>query len=207
MLIDAAGTTGHQKIGSTTSAVFSLHATKPLAVGEGGFVATASSEFADRLRTKSNFGFVNGGVRLGGTNAKLSEYHAAIGLAALGTWPESSARRRILYETYAEALDRPPLRSAVSLATRSSAGPNLCVRLHEGVDESCINRLAEDGIETRRRYWPPLHRHDAFADCPRADDLKSTDRVANQLLGLPFHLSLGADDIDRICDSLSKIVR
>ncbi len=63
VLIDAAGATGHQKIGSTTSAVFSLHATKPLAVGEGGFVATARSEFADRLRTKSNFGFELGEVR------------------------------------------------------------------------------------------------------------------------------------------------
>ena len=109
------GCAGYQKIGSTTSAVFSLHATKPLAVGEGGFVATACREFADRVRTRSNFGFESGEVKYLGTNAKLSEYHAAVGMAALQGWPRRKARRQALYEAYAETLDRPELRSAVSL--------------------------------------------------------------------------------------------
>jgi dTDP-4-amino-4,6-dideoxygalactose transaminase len=42
VLIDAAGVAGYQKIGPTTSAVFSLHATKPLGIGEGGFLAKRS---------------------------------------------------------------------------------------------------------------------------------------------------------------------
>jgi dTDP-4-amino-4,6-dideoxygalactose transaminase len=205
-LIDAAGAAGHQKIGSTTSAVFSLHATKPLAVGEGGFVATARSEFAGRIRAQSNFGFESGEVRYRGTNAKLSEYHAAVGLAALNGWPNRMARRQALYKVYVDALDRPELRSAVSLATHSSASPNLCVRLHNGIDR-CIALLAECGIETRRWYWPPLHRHSAFADCPRVGDLTITTRLSDQLLGLPFHLDLQIEDIIRISDTLMKIIR
>ena len=102
VLIDAAGAAGHQKIGSTTSAVFSLHATKPLAVGEGGFVATARREFAERVRAKSNFGFESGEVKYLGTNAKFSEYHAAVGMAALQGWPSRMARRKALYEAYVE---------------------------------------------------------------------------------------------------------
>ena len=47
VLVDAAGAIGKQGVGSTTPAVFSLHATKPLGVGEGGFVATSSSAFAE----------------------------------------------------------------------------------------------------------------------------------------------------------------
>jgi dTDP-4-amino-4,6-dideoxygalactose transaminase len=206
VLIDAAGAAGHQTIGSTTSAVFSLHATKPLAVGEGGFVATARSEFAGRIRAQSNFGFKSGEVRYRGTNAKLSEYHAAVGLAALNGWPNRMARRQALYKVYVDALDRPELRSAVSLATHSSASPNLCVRLHNGIDR-CIALLAECGIETRRWYWPPLHRHSAFADCPRVGDLTITTRLSDQLLGLPFHLDLQIEDIIRISDTLMKIIR
>jgi dTDP-4-amino-4,6-dideoxygalactose transaminase len=206
VLIDAAGTAGYQKIGITTSAVFSLHATKPLAIGEGGFVATASSDFAERIRVRSNFGFEAGVVRHPGTNAKLSEYHAAVGMAALANWSAKKALRQARYEAYAKALDHSKLRRAMSLATRSSASPNLCVRLHEGLKPRHIELLSERQIETRRWYWPPLHRHPAFAHCERASALGTTERLSDQLLGLPFHLSLEPKDIARISEALCAIL-
>jgi dTDP-4-amino-4,6-dideoxygalactose transaminase len=207
VLIDAAGALGWQKIGSTTSCVFSLHATKPLAVGEGGFLATATSEFAERVRSRSNFGFESGQVRYPGTNAKLSEYHSAVGLAALKGWSGKMARRQALYEIYVKALDRPELSSVVSLATQSSASPNLCVKVHNGIDGRCIALMAKHGIETRRWYWPPLQRHGVFANYPKVKELTITDSVSNQLLGLPFHLKLRSRDIFRISDTLTSICR
>jgi dTDP-4-amino-4,6-dideoxygalactose transaminase len=206
VLVDAAGAVGYQKVGLTTSAVFSLHATKPLAVGEGGFFATAAEEGARRVRTASNFGFEDGEVIHPGTNAKLSEYHAAVGLAALKAWPARAARRLAIYQAYAAALDRPDLRSAVTLATRSSASPNLCVRMHRGNVDRTVSRLAESGIETRRWYWPPLHRHPGFADLPRVGSLEVTETLADQLLGLPFHLELKPDDPARVSEALAGIV-
>lgn len=205
VLIDAAAAAGHQTVGATTAAVFSLHATKPLAAGEGGFVATNDAELARRIKVASNFGFEASEIRSPGTNAKLSEYHAAVGLAALGHWPEWKARRRALYESYAAALARPELRSRVSLATQSSATPNLCVQFHAGIGERYQGLLAESGIETRRWYWPPLHRHAAFAKCRRAGNLGVTDRLADRLLGLPYHLDLEPDDIVRISDALVRV--
>ena len=206
VLIDAAAAADHQTVGATTAAVFSLHATKPLAVGEGGFVATNNSDFADRIRASSNFGFECGEVRRTGTNAKLSEYHAAVGLAALRHWPDWKARRQALYASYAAALARPELQSRVGLATQSSATPNLCVRFHSAIDDRCQRLFAENGIETRRWYWPPLHRHAAFAHYPRADDLRNTEDLSDRLLGLPFHLDLRPHDIDRISDALVRVV-
>jgi dTDP-4-amino-4,6-dideoxygalactose transaminase len=206
VLIDAASSAGYQEIGSTTSAVFSLHATKPLAIGEGGFLATANRDLADKVRAKSNFGIQSGQARLIGTNAKLSEYNAAVGLAAVKTWPSRKLARQALYEAYATTLDHPELRSAVSLATRSSASPNLCVRLHGGIESRDLKILAEDGIETRRWYWPPLHHHAAFAHCERAGALTTTESISKQLLGLPFHLGLTLPEIIRIGKSLRKIV-
>ncbi len=205
VLIDAAAAAGHQTAGATTAAVFSLHATKPLAAGEGGFVATNSADLAKRIKVASNFGFEAAEIRSPGTNAKLSEYHAAVGLAALGHWPEWKARRRALYESYAKALDRPELRTRVSLATKSSATPNLCVQFHSGIDARCQGLLAESGIETRRWYWPPLHRHAAFAHCQWAGELSATDQLSDRLLGLPFHLDLEPEDIARISDALVRV--
>ncbi len=62
--------------------VFSLHATKVFAVGEGG-VVFASPDLAARIRAVANFGLCNNDVVLGGFNAKCSEFHAAVGLAVL----------------------------------------------------------------------------------------------------------------------------
>ena len=62
--------------------VFSLHATKVFAVGEGG-VVFASPDLAARIRAVANFGLCNDNVVLGGFNAKCSEFHAAVGLAVL----------------------------------------------------------------------------------------------------------------------------
>ena len=204
VLIDAAGAIGHQKIGSTTGAVFSLHATKPLACGEGGVVATASADLAELIKAKSNFGFRAGKSLTVGTNAKLSEYHAAVGMAALSLWSEWRAKRQAIYDAYAAALAIPELRSKITLATRSSASPHICVRFHNGLHDRHISLLSEARIETRRWYWPPLHRHPAFANY-RFGTLEATERVSDQLLGLPFHLKLKPDDILRIRDSLCLI--
>lgn len=205
VLIDAAGAIGHQKIGSTTRAVFSLHTTKPLSTGEGGVVAAASADFAEAIRCRSNFGFRAGESLSVGTNAKLSEYHAAVGLAALSLWSEWRQRRQTIYDTYVVALANPELQSRITLATMSSASPHLCVRCRNTLREGHLSRLSKAGIETRRWYWPPLHRHPAFAAYDHAGDLDVTEKVSDQLLGLPFHLKLKPDDIFRICDTLCLI--
>ena len=127
-------------------------------------------------------------------------------MAALEHWPERKAQRQALYEAYSKALDQPELASLMSLATQSSATSNLCVRIHSGIDDRCQGILAESGIETRRWYWPPLHRHPAFAHCPRDDGLNITDHLSDQLLGVPFHLSLAAQEIGRVRDALLRVL-
>jgi dTDP-4-amino-4,6-dideoxygalactose transaminase len=104
VIIDAASAFGNQRVGATTSVVFSFHATKPLAIGEGGAVASADPRFIEDIRRRSNFGFDSGSVIKAGTNAKLSEFHAVVGLAALRRWPENVRRRRELAAYYQQTL-------------------------------------------------------------------------------------------------------
>ena len=205
VLIDAAGVAGYQKVGARAAAVFSLHATKPLGVGEGGFFATSDATMAERVRKRSNFGFESGRVRYPGTNAKMSEYHSAVGLAALSEWPKSRRRRELIYDTYAACLNRPELRPVLSIATLSSASPTFSIHLHAGADDEKIEFLLARGVETRRWYWPPLHRHPAFRRCRRASELRVTEKLAGTLLGLPFHIRLGREEIDRVADALAGV--
>ena len=152
---------------------------------------------------RSNFGFDAGEVRWPGTNAKMSEYHAAVGLAALTSWRESKTTRQSLFEQYVAALGRPELEGRIELVTGSSSSPNLCIRVYEGVGHELIDSLREDGLETRRWYWPPLHRHPVFSTYPRVGDLGVTEHLSDQLLGLPFHLDLTAEDITYVSDVLA----
>ena len=109
VIMDAAAALGSQKVGKTTNAVFSLHATKPLGVGEGGVFATANPDMAERVRRMSNFGFYQEVVDYSiATNAKLSEYSAAVGLAQLERWPALLALRCSVWATYRVALQNLP---------------------------------------------------------------------------------------------------
>ncbi|MEM8953388.1 MAG: DegT/DnrJ/EryC1/StrS aminotransferase family protein [Verrucomicrobiota bacterium] len=208
VLIDAASAFGNQSIGNTTVTAFSLHTTKTLSAGEGGFVAAHDAKLIESIRTTSNFGFVGepGTIISPGTNSKLSEYHAAVALANLQRWQHSQTQRTFLAETYACSLtetlgDRVALHNPETLWTRSV----FVVRLpNQTVDQTLVDALAKDGIESRRWYHPPLHEHPAFADYPRAGELAVTCTLAKELIGLPFHLKLTTEDIHRVVAALDQ---
>src|SRR5207245_1355138 len=82
----------------------SFHATKAFATGEGGAVATEDVALARRVAQALNFGI--SGVRdsrMASTNGKMSEYHAAVGLAELDGWTEKLAAFRVVAERYRQA--------------------------------------------------------------------------------------------------------
>ena len=206
VIVDAAGAWDSQPIGETTAAVFSLHATKNLSTGEGGIVAGADPGFIERVRNASNFGLAAGEVRHIGTNAKLSEYHAAVGLAVLARWQRRKAEKYQLLRAYRERLDKlrhPPVYQRDMEQTVPSL---LAVRMPEQADVAALaGQLREQGIHTRQWYYPPLHRHPAFAALPRAGSLSVTHEIAGQILGLPFHTGITPADMDYVCFWLDRL--
>ena len=82
--------------------VFSLHATKPFAIGEGGAIRSRLS-WAKALRVALNFGLEHGVAQNSwGINGKLPEVCAAIGLAVLKDFDEVLAHRRAVAQCYIE---------------------------------------------------------------------------------------------------------
>jgi len=209
VLIDAAAAFGNQKLGRHVHAAFSLHATKPFGIGEGGALVTRDANMAARVRSLSNFGFAQGVVVEAGMNAKLSEYAAAVGLAQSLRWPAVQARRRELWRLYAPLLAAlPGLRLQHGFA--SDAVPaKLMVRLPmpaQGVAQA----LRGEGIETRSWYLPPLHRQPAFAHCPRygregVGRLSNTEALAGCALGLPWFAALTAAQCVEVVAALARV--
>ena len=199
VIVDAAAAIGAQEICDGITFVFSLHATKALSCGEGGLIVTQNLDLAERLRAMTNFG-IGLQVPALGTNAKLSEYHAAVGLAHVAIWPEQAAGRMALLERFKDAL-LPDL--ARSLRFQQSTGlvaPSLvCLQVADpGLRARLEAACAEGGIQTRRWYLPLLqnqpmiHRLENLLPTPNADWLSQT------LLGLPFFLGMTDQEFDRV---------
>ena len=180
----------------------SLHATKTLGVGEGGFIASEDPVFLSRLRAMTNFAFMGDRVsRHVATNAKLSEYAAAVGLAALDQWPTTRNR----YAAAARHL-RIALSDTTGVTFQEGWGTNwisstCVVRLPAGAADPVEASLSASGVDTRRWWGSGCHVAPAFRDCP-ASALPVTEALAASSLGLPFFSDLGGTQIQKIASSL-----
>jgi dTDP-4-amino-4,6-dideoxygalactose transaminase len=181
--------------------VVSLHACKALGAGEGGFIISTDDALIDRARQLANFGFIEHRVaETPGINAKMSEYAAAVALAALETWPHTrtawleraSAYRRILAQQGIELLA--PVDAACATA---------CVDLGGAHAEAVRTDLLAAGIETRRWWEDGCHRQAAFADWPAAPT-PATGALAERILGLPFHIDLDDAAMTEVAGLVAK---
>jgi len=205
VIIDAAAALGSMGGGARVFVAYSLHATKPLGIGEGGVIASASADFATRARRMINHGFEGRVVTVAGTNARLSEYAAAIGLAQLARGPRVLERRRALWNRYRAFLADVP---GVALQEGVDDVPPAVLTLRTSIAADAVAAsLATHSIETRRWYAPPLHGHPAYANVPhaaRAGAFDVAEDLARHAIGVPFHAHLTPDDVGRVVRALAE---
>jgi dTDP-4-amino-4,6-dideoxygalactose transaminase len=187
-------------------ACVSLHATKVLGVGEGGYFATSDPVLAERFQRLTSFGFKGSRESpFPSSNAKLSEYAAAVGLAALDDW--SSERLRYLRTSQhlrIALMSRPQVRFQPGWG--SDWVTSVCVvGLPDGSADHVETELDKAGIETRRWWGDGCHRSPAFLGCPR-EELPVTEGLAASTIGLPFAVDLAGEDIEAIADALARAV-
>jgi dTDP-4-amino-4,6-dideoxygalactose transaminase len=183
--------------------VLSFHATKAFGVGEGGCVVSSDSEQMPRVVRALNYGFLasrdSGGPS---ANGKMSEYHAAVGLAELDQWLQKRAALHAVADQY-----RRKMRDA-GLGDRLTAAPEISSTylLFHCADAAEAQRiqagLSRRGIDTRLWYGEGLHRHSYFSRL-RREDLAVTDNLAPRLLGLPVAEDLMEGDVTRVVSAVA----
>jgi dTDP-4-amino-4,6-dideoxygalactose transaminase len=202
--IDAAAGFDSLKPGAVPAMV-SLHATKAMGIGEGGVVVTTDASLAQEIGARTRFGFR--GERLAtvdATNAKLTEYAAAIGHAALDAWPQTRAAWLALRALYERALSGLP-GLALSPRLTGVASSTLMV-VGRGDSQDLAAALAEQGIASQAWWGNGCHRHPPFRRCARAS-LPVTENLAERSLGLPFHLDMGEREVERVAAALGRAQR
>lgn len=189
--------------------VFSFHATKFYNTFEGGAVTTNNDELAETMRFMRNFGFAGlDNVILPGTNAKLVEVCAAMGLVNLDGIEGVIAANRRNYEAYSAAFAG---LSDLSLVAYDEAERNNFQYVVLEVAPDCgatrdeiVAGLQRQNVLARKYFWPGCHRMQPFrALFPHAGlVLPCTEAVANRVIVLPTGTALphgAAETIAQIC--------
>jgi dTDP-4-amino-4,6-dideoxygalactose transaminase len=180
VVIDSASGLGgprpSENLGEDVFEVFSMHATKPFAVGEGGVIFAHRTHDA-ALRSALNFALDSYARPEGpawGFNGKMSEFHAAVGLAQLIRIDRLVQRRQTFAGTYRDALRR---YSEVDYPQDIGCAPWQFFPIllpSATAAERFIENAAAAGLEIRRYYRPSLSRWPqtrCFEPCPVAEDL------------------------------------
>jgi len=187
--------------------VVSLHATKILGAGEGGFIATIDSQLRDRVQACCNFGFQGSRTALvPALNAKMSEYHAAVALASLANWPATRMRHVRICQWYRKSLGR---FEGVALQPGYGDGwatSTTSVKLPPHSAERVARHLLQRGIETRTWWGQGCHVQPAFASCPRGP-LPVTEELGAHVLGLPHFPDMRQQDVDLVAGILAETLR
>jgi len=215
LLFDAAHavgcTFGGQRIGGFGACeVFSFHATKVLNSIEGGAITTNDEALADRLRRLRNFGFPGDGrdvtVELG-TNGKMNEFCAAMGLTNLEQLDQFIAVNKANYAAYRTGLTGIP--GLELFAFNDAEGNNfqyvivrVCERRFGHSRDALIQALQAKGVLARRYFSPGCHAMEPYAsaDPGLASRLPITEAVSREVLALPTGTQLSPTEIGTICD-------
>jgi dTDP-4-amino-4,6-dideoxygalactose transaminase len=193
--------------------VFSFHATKFFNTLEGGAVVTNDDELARKLRLMRNFGFTGyDQVSYLGTNGKMNEISAAMGLTSLESLDEFIAVNRRNYLCYREELRS--VAGARVLAYDETGKCNyqyIVLELDEAVtrvisrDEVWRILLAENVI-ARRYFYPGCHRMEPYRSNLPGLRLPETESLSERVLCLPTGTAVSESDIKITCQILKLIM-
>jgi dTDP-4-amino-4,6-dideoxygalactose transaminase len=191
--------------------VFSFHATKFLNSFEGGAIVTNNDELATKIRLMENFGFAGiDNVTYVGTNGKMSEVSAAMGLTSLESIDEFIGVNYRNYKIYEKELSNLP---GVSLFRYSDIEnctyQYIVLEIDESITQISRDRLNDilhnNNVISRKYFYPGCHKMEPYRSYfPHSGLLlPETEKLTNRVLILPTGTAIDETQIQ----SIAKIIR
>lgn len=203
-----------RKVGALADiSVFSLHPRKFITTGEGGIVTTDSHAFADWMDSYKHFGMGKSVERVSvsferiGTNYKLSNILAAVGVVQMRHVETLLARRRELAANYASMLEKMPgVKMPSVVANGKHSHQSFCLFIENR--NEVMAKMREKGIEVQIGTYS-LHMHKAFAEHPDvviAGEMSGSKYAFEHCLALPLYHELTVTDQARVVEELGKLL-
>lgn len=192
------------------ASMFSFHATKVFHSVEGGALCYTNENLVKRLDSLKNFG-ISGPDEYDyvGGNAKMSEFHAAMGLCNLRHLAGEIAKRQTAAERYVERISgidgiklctpKPGVKSNYAYFPVVFDG-------YKYTRDEIFDRLQAEQITARKYFYPLTNSFACYRDLPTAGAEKTpvANHIARRVLTLPLYADLEVRDVDRICDIILR---
>lgn len=206
VIYDAAHAFGSQYKGQSVLnygdiSTLSFHATKLFHTIEGGAVITNSDELAHKIRLLINFGITGPTtIESVGTNAKMNEFEAAMGLCVLDEIDTIKAGRERVWKTYKESLTTANL--TFQEWNKHSANNHAYAPVVFESEKKLLEaeaKLKENGILPRRYFYPSLDTLDYLNSNQKC---KKSRGIASRVLCIPIYATLKEDEQETVCRCL-----
>lgn len=184
--------------------MFSLHATKVFHSIEGGIIAFQNPELKDLLYQLKNFGITGyESVEYVGSNGKMNEFQAAMGLCNLRHLDGEIAKRKVLVERYHERLSGVP---GIRLCKENPRVKSNYAYMPVVFDGYAVERdtvfaeLAKYNIHARKYFYPCINSYECYRGQFSEKDTPVAAKISRQVLTLPLFADLPVETVDEICD-------
>lgn len=190
------------------ASMLSFHATKVYHTIEGGAICFNDDSLTEKLALERSFGVMGDDLVCFGTNAKMNEFSAAMGICNLRHIDEEIASRGEAYALYTELLSGKEgiklLEFVPDLKQNFAYFPVLFEKDKFTKNrDKVIEELKAEGINARKYFYPLVSENKGFTE----DMTKNTPKAkyySENILCLPMYAHLAAEDIKRICDIILK---
>lgn len=216
VIYDAAHAFGIKRHGEGISkygdaSCFSFHATKVFNTIEGGAVCSNDNDLLERIRRMRDFGIGDDDtVTEIGTNAKLNEFAAAMGLCNLRNLEECIVARRIRYEKYLSQLDgisgitvNKPHEMTQSNYSYMPIYVDAEKYGHSRAD--LFDRLVSEHIHPRKYFYPLISDMPCYRSKYHHGETPVADRISGGIMTLPLYPDLDIEVVDHTCGIIRKL--
>jgi dTDP-4-amino-4,6-dideoxygalactose transaminase len=185
------------------ASAISFHATKLFNTGEGGACYAPNKQVMERIRRIRFFGHnENKDISHDGLNGKLTEIHAALGLANIELIDTTARHREQIYTTYFDALSNVKQISFQEFDSNSYNYSYMPILFETETQLVQVQKKLEvENIYCRRYFYPSLNTVSAvraYQACPQSESL------AKRILCLPSHDRLSLEEVEEIANLITK---
>lgn len=184
--------------GKNINSMISLHASKVLGCGEGGIITLEDANHKSEIIRNSNFGLGDEKkLETIGINAKMSEYHAAVGLAAMDIWDTTKKLNIELQEKFINFFDKQKNFSILKGLSKDFCWMSCVIYSDAKKINYLEEELAKNKIESRR-WWGNLCHESNACQAYSSGSMNESIRISKQHINIPFFADMSHTEIEKI---------
>lgn len=185
------------------ASMFSFHATKVFHTIEGGCITFRDYSLLDKLNSLKNFGIKGPDcVDAIGSNAKMNEFQAAMGIVNLSYIDENRKKREKIVSDYKNGLSSIPGLKLLSSQQDVLSNYAYFPVVFEGEKwdrDNVADKLAQNNVFVRKYFYPLVNDFDCYRHDYDSSKTPVARHIASKVLTLPLYAEMTDEEVDHVC--------